>query len=918
MFKPGIPHLRHSVQMTNPSQRPLVPPCLRSAMTVALVAGFILGWICTLQASSARADVADDRWQPDSSAWHWGRDHQIDLIDTRLDLRLDPAVVRVEGSVTLTFTPVVPKLQRLHLDAERLTITVVKDATGHDLTFTGGDNGLDVEFNPPLSPPETTWIRIEYRGEPAMGLYFIPSVKEDPEKAPIIWSQGEEEDNRYWFPGYDYPDDKGTAQINITTPQPYVVVSNGALARQDDNPDGTRTFHWVEKIPISTYLIALAVGEFDSLVQKTIDGLPVTYYCRKGEGEKLQRSLGETPGMIEFFAEKIGVPFPFEKYAQAIVPDFVYGGMENASLTIENERVLYGPEAADFYRDGANGLVAHELAHQWFGDLLTCRDWAHAWLNEGFATYFGDLWEEHRWGHDRFLLSMTGTLQGALGATRRYRRSTVHHQYDSPSDLFDGYAYSRGGAVLHMIHGILGDSLWWAGIHRYVTDNATRTVETEDLKRAFETVSGRDFDGFFNQWIYHGGHPELKIETSYGTDTKMLRIDVHQTQKVDAVTPVFDFPLDIEWVTAQGRERRRVQIYEADNTFYFMTETAPVYILFDPDEWLLSRFEYKPPVSALVAQARDPDRVIARLRAVTALGEREKSPQIVGVLTTALRRDIQPAIRRAAADALAQLGGDDARDSLLTAWDDPDARTRNSVIYALAKFEGDKKVFDRLEALAKSNAIAPLRGSAVDAASMVDPDRAVPLARWALEQHTEKHTVEIDALSALERSKDPALTGLALRYIRPGNPTPIRAAAVRLIASVAEFEKDNRTLDKTRLALEVYLGDRNMNFRRPVMGALGKLHQDKSIPALERVERQSLQPSERQAARDAIGAIRNKKPEDQPNTMAKKFDEATEDRKRLQERIETLEKRVDTFMAHPNATDSSKTEKSPKPSGSNR
>jgi aminopeptidase N len=268
-----------------------------------------------------------------------------------------------------------------------------------------------------------------------MGLYFILSVREDPEKMPMIWSQGEEEENRYWFPGYDYPDDKATAAISVTTPRPHVVISNGAMVRLDENPNGTRTFNWVEKVPISNYLIAVAAGAFDSLTEKTFDGLPITYYCRKGEREKLKRSAGETPGMIEFFADRIGVPFPFEKYAQVFVSDFIYGGMENASMTIEAERILHSARTHDFYQEGSSGLIAHELAHQWFGDLLTCRDWAHAWLNEGFATYFGELWGEHRWGHDRFLLSMTGTLEGALRAARRYRRSTVHHSTPIPATI---------------------------------------------------------------------------------------------------------------------------------------------------------------------------------------------------------------------------------------------------------------------------------------------------------------------------------------------------------------------------------------------------------------------------------------------------------------------------------------------------
>ncbi|MBI5869084.1 MAG: HEAT repeat domain-containing protein [candidate division Zixibacteria bacterium] len=878
---------------------------LLAAILVSLASGWGVG-------SRAHADVADARWAADSVAWHWGRDRQVDVIDTRIDVELDPLIVRVAGSVTLTFAPILPRLERLRLDSERLTIDSIKDANGASLTFTVPGHGLEVTFAKPVSPPETTWIQIYYHGEPEMGLYYIPSVKEDPEKMPMIWSQGEEEDNRYWFPGYDYPDDKATAAISVTTPRPNVVVSNGAMVRLDEHPDGSRTFNWVEKVPISNYLIAVAVGAFDSLAEKTIDGLPVTYYCRKGEGEKLKRSAGETPGMIEFFAQKIGVPFPFEKYAQVFVSDFTYGGMENASMTIEAERTLHGAEAHDFYRDRSNGLIAHELAHQWFGDLLTCRDWAHNWLNEGFATYFGDLWDGHRWGHDRFLISVNGTQEGGMGASRGYRRSTVQHQYNDPGRLFDGYAYSRGGAVLHMIHGMLGDSLWWAAIHRYVTDNAVRPVETEDFKRALETVSGRDFDGFFDQWIYHGGHPQLKVQTSFDGETRLLRIDVKQTQKVDAVTPVFDIPLAIECVTAPGREHYTVRIDKLDNTLFIPVSNPPMYILIDPEGWLLADIDYDPATPVLITQSRDPQRVLARMRAVEGLGKHEKSAGSLAALTAALRRDRQPAVRRTAADALAKMGGEEALDSLLLGLDDPDLSTRNSVIYAIGKFDNNQRAFARLEAIARSNAPAPLRGSAVDAASMVDPQRGKSLARWALDQPSEKHTIASDAFTALERSKDPALIDLGLRYATPGHPTPVRGAAVGLIGALAEFETDKTKLDRYRVALEKYLGDRNKNFRQPVMNALGALGVEAAIPALDRVAKQSPQPSEQRAARAAISAIRDKKPDETPNETARKLDEAGEDRKRMEDRIDVLEKRFDALMGPAKTADTTTSGAAPK------
>lgn len=843
----------------------------------------------------AHADIADGRWQPDTAAWHWGRDRQIDLLDTKLEIVLDPLVVRVSGSATLTFVPLHGGLEHLRLDAERLTIERVRTADGTELDFDVDDRGFEVHFKSPPAPAETTAITIDYHGAPTMGLYFIPSVAEDPDKIPMIWSQGEMEENRFWFPGYDYPDDKATSAVSVRTPRPNIVISNGALTGVDDHADGTRTFHWVEGVRNSTYLIALVVGQFDSLVEHTVRGLPVSYYCRKGKGETLARSFGETPGMVEFFEDAIGVPFPYEKYAQVIVTDFIWGGMENASMTIENERTLSSAAARPFDRDRTNGLVAHELAHQWFGDLLTMHDWAHTWLNEGFATYFTRLWEEHRWGHDYFLLSTEGTRAGGRGASGSYRRSIVHHQFADPDDMFDGHAYSKAASVLHMIRGQIGDSLWWKAINRYVTRYREQNVESEDFKRVLEEVTGRDFDAFFHQWFYRGGHPKLKIKTRYDTPGGVLRIDIEQTQTIDEVTPVYNLSVDIEWMVAGRREMRRFVIDQKDNSFFIPLEGKPSYILIDPEGWLLAAITYKQSKSDLLAQINDTERVLGRLTAVRGLGHKEPSPEVLAALTRYLRADPMAAIRREAAASLARIGGSQARDSLLVGLGDDDLQTRNSVIHALGKFRGDDTAFAALERLARSDALVMLRGSAVDAAASVDPARAIPLARRAATQKTEKFTLAVDAFSALRKSKDPALIDFGLKYARKGHDPRVRIAAVGMIAGLAKYENDAGKRERASRALELYLDDRNMLFRRPLMGAIGALGRTEAIPELERVQRQSPQHRERDDARAAIAKIRKRDAKDKTGEVANKVADAATERKRLKKRIENLEKRIDAL-----------------------
>ncbi len=844
----------------------------------------------------AAADVADSDWQADTTAWHWGRDRQVDMINTAIDVRLDPSVVHVDGSVTLTFAAIGPAVHYLKLDAERLTIDTVSDALGHRLDFSIDDHGFTVNFPAPLRPNDTTSIRVAYHGTPELGLYFIPSVPQDPDKVPMIWSQGQPEENRYWFPGYDYPNDRATSSVTVRTPRPNTVISNGRMTKLDENNDGTRTFHWACDVPNPNYLIAVAVGQFDSLVQSTASGLRVAYYCHKGWGDRLGVSMSETPAMIEYFERMIGVPFPYAQYAQVMVSDFVAGGMENAGMTINTESTLHSTRTHGFYGDNTDGLLGHELAHQWFGDLVTYNDWAHVWLGEGFATYFEDLWVEGRWGHDRFQLGMDGSRTSGINAARRTRRSTVHHQYADPDDMYDGYAYSRAAMVLHMIRGLVGDSLWWATIHRYTIDNYAKCAVTDDFKRALETTTGRDFDWFFNQWIDHGGHPELSVESSYDPDGQMLTLDIEQTQKIDAVTPLFQFPLDVECVSGGTRSRRTFNVTDQKSTFYMPVITKPDYVLIDPDGWLLADITNKPSVASLVAQSHDTVRVLARLRAARALAKRGSSDDVLGALSQMLRHDLQPRIRAEAADALGEIGGTVARDSLFAGLRDPDADTRNRVIYALGGFENDDQAFARLAQIANSDELEPLRGSAIDAASMIDPDRAAPLAKAAIKRHSEKYTIETDAFTALRRTRDAMLIPVALPYTRPGNPSAVRTAALGLVASLAKYEKNEKVRDGYSLEIERYLGDRNGHLRRPAMRAIGALGREKAIAALDRVERQSPDRSEQEAARDASKAIREHKPEETPNQVSRQLDDERDARKKLEDRLDELERRLDSYM----------------------
>ncbi len=303
-------------------------------------------------------------------------------------------------------------------------------------------------------------------------------------------------------------------------------------------------------VPHVSYLISLAAADFGVYHDRS-GSLSLDYYAPRTYDEAtVRRALGKTPAMIRFFDEKIGVAYPYPKYAQVFVPEFTAGGMENISATTLNELSLLDAVAAK-ERD-ADGLVAHELAHQWFGDLLTCRDWSHAWLNEGFASYFAPLFTEHALGEDAFLLEMSRNLEGYVRSDRSYRRPIVETRYDSAILMFDSVTYAKGSLVLHALRGTIGDDAWWDGIRRYVRTNRERVVTTDDFRKAMEAAAGKDLAWFFDQWTTRGGHPELKVRSRYEQDDQTVRVAVEQTQKVDEMTPLFRLPTTIELTDDSG------------------------------------------------------------------------------------------------------------------------------------------------------------------------------------------------------------------------------------------------------------------------------------------------------------------------------------------------------------------------------
>ena len=355
----------------------------------------------------------------------------------RLDLAIDLSRKSLDGRCSITLAPYGDQATSVELDCVDLTIAGVAGQARGKLPYEILKEKLRIRFPSPIKEGEEEILLIDYCvTEPVKGLYFVEPDEAYPGKPVQVWSQNEDEDARYWFPCFDAPHEKSTTEMVVTVPQGFVALSNGKLLGVEDHPqDHRRTYHWLQEVPHTTYLVSLVVGQF-SEVEKTVDGLPVIHYVPHGREEDGERSFGKTPDMIRFFSEKIGVPYPYAKYAQVTVSDFIFGGMENTSMTTLTDLTLHDTRAhLDFSSDG---LVAHELAHQWFGNLLTCRHWSDAWLNEGFATYFDALFKEHDRGENEFRYEMHRMAEEYFKEDReRHRRPVVTRLFRQPVDLFD-------------------------------------------------------------------------------------------------------------------------------------------------------------------------------------------------------------------------------------------------------------------------------------------------------------------------------------------------------------------------------------------------------------------------------------------------------------------------------------------------
>lgn len=711
------------------------------------------------------------------------RERSYDALHYRIELRFDEAARRVFGATAVTLRPLREGTAAIDLDAVAMSIERVALAGGKQLRYDYDSLRLRVHLDRAYAYGEKLTIAVTYSCTPARGLYFIQpgaSYPGDPEQ---IWTQGQGEDNRHWFPCYDYPNDKATSELIARVRGDFVTLSNGALASKKKNGDGTVTWHWVQDKPHSSYLVMFAAGRF-GVYRDSWDGIPVdSYHAPSDAPADVARAYASTAGMVAFFSRHTGIRYPWTKYAQIPVAHFLYGGMENTTATVlADTRVVLDARASLDY--SAEGLIAHELAHQWWGDDVTYADWDNAWLNEGFATYYQQLWTEFAHGSDLFAEQRNEGMQSYMAWTDK--QGSIPLVSAGPNGSPNHY--SKGAAVLHMLRVMIGDGEFRRVMKAYGERHAFQSVETNDLKRAIEDVTGRNLRWFFEQWVYKAGYPRLQVTKRWNADTRLLRLTCTQTQRRDSLCGYFRFPMNVWIATRSDTLERTVWVDSAVTVAEFALSSEPLLVSVDHGSAICGRITLaQEPAGQLASFLGNPDPV-KRIDAALALLPHIAVDSLRRPLFARLPDDPSSFVRVRVAAALAGLRDIPAacrgewRALLLRCAADARSGVRANALNALGALR-DSTLRPLFEARLRDSSYH-VEASALACLAAIDPEHARAEVEARL---TAPSYRDILALAAMRLAVEYRLKGVEpvlLRLARPGGTQDLRTEAVISLAAL--------------------------------------------------------------------------------------------------------------------------------------
>jgi len=856
--------------------------------------------VCRYCASARYAIAAKPKIPTIRNARKYAPDRWVDVLHIKLDVTPHFSKQTVSGTVTIVFKPISKPLSELKLDAVDIDVLDVRSTHAIEGTSSTSED-LTIVFQEPIQRGKEASVEIDFHAQPVKGLYFRTPEMGYLKSEMHVWTQGEAIESRHWYPCFDHPHERSSTEMICHVPLGMTVLSNGVLKGETiDKQSKMKTVRWLQKKPHVNYLISLVAGYFKSIGNDDLD-IPLRFYTQPQNEQYAKNSFLDTADIIDFFEKETGVAFPWDKYYQVTVLDCSWGGMENTSVTTLGHHTLF-TEATENIRS-ARFLDAHETAHQWFGDYVTCKDWSHLWLNEGFATYYTHLYEEHKSGRDAMLYGLYKDARDQILTKESDTRPIVYRQYGHPSDQFDYRAYPKGSWVLHMLRSQLGVDLYRRCIQTYLERNALTDVETADLQTVFEELSGRSLDRFFDQWIYHARHPDLKIEYRWLPKEKHAGVTIHQTQTTNDKVLLFHLPTTIRFIVDGKSIDRPLDISKKKQEFYFPLPAEPQVVRFDPEYTTLAEVSFKKPIAMLIAQLENQADAIGRIYAAEELGKLKQN-KATEALSKALRSDPFWGVRVEASSALQATQTDQALDALAASLQQTDARVRLQIVQDFGKFYNQRSR-DLLFGVLKKEHNPAIVSAAIRGLGIRHDEQSAKTVREFLRSQSFRNQLVRAALEAINQigSEEfiPDLIALLKTRERELESRDV-GFALQTLGKISHQTKESPVVRDLLLS---YVNSPREIIRISAMLALGQLGDDGVREILETVADNDRLDRAASAARSALDML-----DEQSRSGTTSLSQLREQLREVKEEHAELKEKVDLLQSRWNEQEQQEAEKS--------
>jgi aminopeptidase N len=797
-------------------------------------------------------------------------EHNYDVEHIKIEVKLSLENQTLDGRVTTSIRSGVSRLDSFTVDAVGMKIKSVKEWVLYhtdnpelaeqfeNIKYRYDGNHIIIIPSHSIAKNYPYKYQVEYSvTDPEKGMYFIRPDSLFPDKPFQVWTQGEDEDNRWWLPCYDFPNDKATTETFITIDKRYITLSNGELVETKDNAGGTKTWHWVLNHPHSSYLIMLAAGNFD-IISDSFDSIPVYSYVPVGLKDEAVKSFSMTPDMVKFFSEYAGFTYPWGRYSQVVVKDFVYGGMENTSVAVLTEVSIYDDRTPPDYT--AVGLTAHELAHQWWGDAVTCRNWNEIWLNESFATYFEALYREHAFGEDEFDYEIYHDGQGAIETDSTDRRPIY------TDEGLAVYAYDKGAVVLNMLRYLTGEDDFRRAMNIYITKNAYGCVTTPDLIWAVNEVyndplldrTPKDFSWFFDEWVYKAGQPEYKVSYDYNKAANQVLLTMQQVQKPDSLISIFKTPVPVEVVTEKSKLEYTVVCGSEPKTYTFSLDAPLKSVIFNKGNKVLCKLYFAKAKEDWLAQLRSED-AIDRVTAIKGLKDFISDDDVSSELVNSLGTDNFWGVRYEAASMLANSGTAKVISMLEELYKtETDSRVKRAILLALGDMKKNfpdcadtKELTDFILGSIKNETSYYAIADGITAlTAFTDKDKLFDLVKPFAGMSSTAEIIKRSVIAAIDSCNDPRGIDILIDNAVRGWYPRQRTAAVRVLA---DFTSERRVAD----VLNTLLFTHNRWVKSTVLAVIEKAKLKSSIPYLEKFAGETKDDALRKRIKKVIDKIQS-------------------------------------------------------------